>query len=164
MAEKKITKKDVYLFLKQNKSATISTVSVENTPEAATMYYGVDKGFNFYVVIWDKSRKYANFKRNPKVALVISDEYMLRTVQAEGEAEELKSVKINSSALKTLMEVLSPTVWQTIAHIWDPIPPILKMKNGAIAIFKIKITWLRWGDFSLPVKKGRVNFMQLIIP
>ena len=55
MENHKITKKDIYLFLKQNKSAVISTVNLENMPEGAEIYYGIDKDFNFYFVTGDKA-------------------------------------------------------------------------------------------------------------
>ena len=161
---KKITKKEIFLFLKQNKSATVSTVSFENTPEASTMYYGVDEHLTLYIAVGDKTRKYANLKRNPAIALVMTDEYMQQTVQAEGKAEEMHSVRNSSKAIKTLTEVLSPNIWQTIAHIWDPIPPIVKMNNGKIVIFKIKPTWMRWADFQVPVDKAGREFFQLLIP
>jgi uncharacterized pyridoxamine 5'-phosphate oxidase family protein len=164
MEGKKITKRDIYLFLKQNKSAVISTVNLENMPEGALIYYGVDKDFNFYFVTGDKTRKYANIKRNPKAALTISDEYMLTTIQIEGSVEEVHSVKKNSNSVKLLTEVLSPTIRETIAHIWDPIPPILKMENGKIVIFKIKPYWLRYANFSESDEKAKGNYFKLIIP
>ena len=164
MSCKRVTKKDIYLFLKQNKHAVISTISADNTPESALMYYGVDKDLNFYVVAGDKSRKYPNMKRNPEVSLVISDEYMQKTVQAQGRTEELKKVKRNSKAIKLLTEALSPTVWQTIAHLWDPVPPIMKMHNGEIAIFKITPAWLRCADFSAPAGESNDEYFKLLIP
>ena len=164
MAESKISKKDVYLFLKQNKSALISTINLENAPEGATIYYGVDKNFNFYFITSDKTRKYANLKRNPKAALTISDDYRLTTVQLEGVVEEVHSVKINSNSIKLLTEALTPTIRQTIAHIWDPIPPIMKMENGRIVIFKLKPYWLRWANFNEPVDKVQGHYFKLIIP
>lgn len=164
MVAHKIAKKDIYLFLKQNKSAVISTVNLENMPEGAEIYYGVDRDFNFYFVTGDKTRKYANIKRNPKAALTITDEYMLTTVQIEGAVEEVTSVKKNSKSVKLLTEALTPTVRQTIAHIWDPIPPILKMENGKIVIFKIKPYWLRYANFNEPVDKVNNTYFKLIIP
>ena len=164
MENHKITKKDIYLFLKQNKSAVISTVNLENMPEGAEIYYGIDKDFNFYFVTGDKTRKYANLKRNPKAALTITDEYMLTTVQLEGTVEEVKSVKKNSKSVQLLTEALSPTISQPIAHIWDPIPPILKMENGRIIIYKIKPYWLRYANFNEPADKTTGAYFKLIIP
>jgi uncharacterized pyridoxamine 5'-phosphate oxidase family protein len=164
MDDHKISKQDIYLFLRQNKSAVISTVNLENMPEGATIYYGVDKDFNFYFVTGDKTRKYANLKRNPKAALAITDDYMLTTVQLEGLVEEIHSVKKNSNSVKLLTEALTPTIRQTIAHIWDPVPPILKMENGRIAIFKIKPYWLRYANFSESAEKAKGNYFKLIIP
>jgi len=164
MGPEKLLKKDVFLFLKQNKTAVISTVAAEGNAEAATIYYGVDNDFNFYFVTGEKTRKYANLKRNPRVSLVITDEYQLKTLQTEGEIKELYSVKKNSKSVKLLTEALSPTIMQTIAYIWDPIPPIMKMNVGSISIFRLKPKWMRWADFSGPVKKTKGHYFKLIIP
>lgn len=164
MSCKRITKKDVYQFLKQNKHAVISTISIDNTPESSLIYYGVDRDLNFYIVIGDKSRKYPNMLRNSKVALVISDEYILKTVQVEGNAEELKKVKKNSKAITTLTKALSRNIWQTIAHIWEPIPPVIKMHSGIISIFKITPTWLRCADFSGPDGRSDEDYFKVLIP
>jgi len=164
MGPEKLLKKDVFLFLKQNKTAVISTVSADNTAESAMIYYGVDNDFNFYFVTGEKTRKYANLMRNSRASLVIADEYQLKTLQIEGETEELYRVKKNSKAVKLLTEALSPTITQTIAYIWDPIPPIMKMNVGSICIFKLKPKWMRWADFSESVEKTKGYYFKLIIP
>jgi len=163
MTSNKILRREILLFLKQNKSAVISTVNLENMPEGGLIYYGVDKNFNFYFAAGDKTRKYANLKRNPKAALTISDEYMLATVQIEGLAEEVCSVKKNPNSVKLLTENLAPTIWETIAHLWDPIPPILKMNNGRIIIFKIKPYWIRFANFN-KTEDNADDYFKLIVP
>ena len=163
MTSNKILKQEILLFLKQNKSGVLSTVNLENMPEGALVYYGVDKSFNFYFITGDKTRKYANLKRSPKAALTISDEYMLKTVQIEGVVEEIHSVKKSSNSMKLLTEAIAPTIRDTIAHIWDPIPPILKMENGKISIFKLQPYWVRFADFNKKVEKHG-DYFSLIMP
>lgn len=60
--------------------------------------------------------------------------------------------------------MLKPTIRQLIAHLWDPLPPALKMKNNHVVIFKLNTTWLRWGDFKNSPKGEKDDFFQLIIP
>ena len=88
---------------------------------------------------------------------------MLKTVQIEGVAEEVHSVKKNSNSVKLLTEAISPTIRDTIAHIWDPIPPILKMENGRISIFKLQPYWIRFADFNKKVEKHG-DYFSLIMP
>lgn len=42
-------------------------------PTASTLYYGIDDGFNFYIVTSPISEHAKNFQKNPKVACVITN-------------------------------------------------------------------------------------------
>ncbi len=160
----KATKKDVLAFLKKTKCAAISTVTKSGKPEVSEVYFGVDDKFNIYVPTGSLSRKYKNLKNSKNVAFVVGNPDKQITIQIEGKASEMERVKKNSKALKALMAVLTPTIWETMAHLWDPIPPVLKMRDGDLVILKIEPTWIRWADFSLPVEKAKGEYFQQILP
>ncbi len=153
----KITKKQVLEFLMRHKHAGISTVTPNGKPEAATIYYGIDKHFNFYFPTGTLSRKFKNLQKNPHVALAITDVKKLTTVQMEGVAEVIHFIPKDHQGIKELTKALLPSLRETLESLWDPIPPVVKMKNGKLAILKVKIKWMRWADFSLSPKvtKGK---------
>ena len=139
MEEKEKQKQDALLFLKENTLAVISTVSIENTPESATIYYVVDDNFNFYFMSETNSRKVNNFRANPHVALVIGTENAPVTAQVEGEVKEID----NGEDFMLRYEQL-----QEISHKgqYTPLLEGLKDRPGGM-LFKLTPTWLRWTDF-----------------
>lgn len=156
----KITKKEVLKFLKEHRHVTISTVTENGLPEAATVYYGVDDQLNVYIPTGVLSRKFKNIKKNPHVALVVTNTEKLTTLQMEGVASVELTTKKNHHVIPLLSEALSPGIWSSIKHIFDPIPPVIKMKNGLLVILKVKINWARWADFRLPVSETKGQYYQ----
>jgi uncharacterized pyridoxamine 5'-phosphate oxidase family protein len=160
----KVTKKKVLEFLMQHKHAGLSTVTLDGKPEAATIYYGIDKHFNFYFPTGTLSRKFKNLQKNPHVALAVTDVKKLITVQMEGVAEVVRSIPKDHHGIIELTKALSPSLRETLENLWDPIPPVIKMKNGKLAILKVKIRWVRWADFSLSAKETKgVYFVEVKI-
>ncbi len=159
---KRELKKDVIAFLKDVKLGALSTVSAEGKPQISSVYFGVDGQFNIYIVTGTQSRKYINLQHNSEVAMVMTDSKKIQTVQLEGNISPLKTVKKDSKAVDVLAEALSPSTWETLTHIWDPIPPVLKMQNGDLVILKITPSWIRWADFSRSVDETNGDFFELI--
>jgi uncharacterized pyridoxamine 5'-phosphate oxidase family protein len=158
----KITKKKVLEFLMRNKHAGLSTVTPDGKPEAATIYYGIDKHFNLYFPTGTLSRKFKNLQKNPQVALAVTDAEKLITVQMEGVAEVIHSISKDHQGIKELTKVLSPSLREILENLWDPIPPVIKMKNGKLAILKVKIKWVRWANFSLSVKETKGAYFNVV--
>jgi general stress protein 26 len=148
----KITKKQVLEFLMQHKHAGLSTVTPKGLPEAATVYYGIDKHFNFYFPTGTLSRKFKNLQKNPHVALSITDIDQLTTVQIEGVAKVVHLSKKSGDIIQKLSKSMEPSLFETLSRLWDPVPPVIKMKNGDLAILQVEIKWARWADFSFPPK------------
>lgn len=163
MSDKKLKAK-IYEFLKRNKHAVLSTMSFDNKPESSSIYFGVDHDLNFYFFVGDSTRKHVNLKERHFASIVITDEYTEQTVQAEGIASEVTDIKKESVAIKAISEAITPSVWGIVSHIFDPIPPILKMNNGMISFYKLKTEWLRWADFKNPVDKDSHEYFELAIP
>lgn len=159
---KQAIKKQVIAFLKDIKLSALSTVSADGKPQISSVYFGVDDHFNIYVATGTQSRKYINLQHNKEVAMVMTDSKKIQTVQLEGTISVLKSVKKDSKAIEILSKALASNVWESLTHIWDPIPPVLKMQNGDLVILKITPSWIRWADFSRPTKEIKGDFFELI--
>jgi uncharacterized pyridoxamine 5'-phosphate oxidase family protein len=158
----KITKSDVLAFLKKHKTASIATVTLGGKPECATLYYGIDDHFNFYFPTGTLSRKFKNIQKNPNVSLAVTDVDRLTTVQMEGTAQAVFSSKKDRQIIRTLSKPLSPTISEILNSLWDPVPPVIKMKNGLLAILQVKIKWIRYADFSLPPKETGGQYYQTV--
>lgn len=160
----KVTKKEVLAFLQKHKHCSIATVTPDGKPEAATIYYGIDKHFNFYFPTGTLSRKFKNLRKNPHVALVVSDTDKLITVQMEGVAQVIQMAKKDGVVLRTLIKSMTPSLRETLKDPWDPVPPVIKMKNGSLALLQVKLQWVRWADYSLSIKETKgVFFVRLKI-
>lgn len=162
MALKK-SKKEILAFLKKTKCASLATVDQNGWPECSEVYFGVDNNFNIYIATGSLSRKYKNLLTNQQAAFVAGDPKKQITIQLEGKITELQRLKRGSKALKALTEAFTPSLKEIFSEMWDPIPPVLKMQNGDLVILKIKPTWIRWADFSLPDKKIKGNYFKEII-
>jgi uncharacterized pyridoxamine 5'-phosphate oxidase family protein len=154
----KITKRQVLDFLSQHKHAGLSTVTPKGLPETAMVYYGIDEHFNLYFPTGTLSRKFKNIQKNPHVALAVTDTKKLTTVQMEGVAKVVYYTKKSPDVLHTLAKALAPSLRETLKSLWDPVPPVIKMKNGGLAILQVEIKWVRWADFSLPVKATKGHY------
>lgn len=127
------TKKLAYDFIKEHHLAVISTVNTQSLPEAAIIAFSIKQDFEIYIATFDSSRKVANIKRNPRVALVIGWEHG-KTVQLEGEAKQVED-----------SEEIKEIEWGAL----EKMPTIVKyIKPERAVFFKIIPKWLRYSDFS----------------
>ena len=128
-----MTKEQIFDFIKQHHIAVISTVNSSALPEASVVGFGIDQNFEIYVATYDSSRKFANIKKNPRVAMVIGWEHG-KTVQIEGEAEHITdSEKINEISMGVL----------------EKMPTIAKyVKPERVVFLKITPKWLKYSDIS----------------
>lgn len=83
-------------LLESQTNLVISTMG-DDTPEAALVAYASAHDLSLVFATYSSSRKYINIQKNPKVAVVFSDN-ALKSVQYEGktevlEGEELKKYK-----------------------------------------------------------------------
>lgn len=81
---------DFYRFMNAKPLAVLSTLHADGTPQAAVIGFGQTKELEIVFGTDNSSRKYANLKHDPHVALVIGWDNG-ETVQYEGVARELSS-------------------------------------------------------------------------
>jgi len=127
----------VYQFISQQKLAVVSTISPDNNPEAALVGIAVTENFDIIFDTVKTSRKYANLRQNPKVAVVIGWDSET-TVQYEGEAQVLEN-DADSQKLREVYYNAYPDgrerteTWPNLVHI------------------RITPKWLRYSNFNDPV-------------
>jgi general stress protein 26 len=137
---------DVYWFLLSNRAASLATVSPQAVPHAATIYFIVDEKFNFYFSTHAQGRKFENLATNPKVAMTISNEKTVSTVQLTGMASRVEDYLEEQQILFELLRsrYKEDPNWQ---------PPPLKMfergETNQIAIIKVVPYELSYGNFEL---------------
>ena len=132
-------KEDALNFLTAHTVATLATISPAHKPHAATIYAHVEPDFCFYFIVKTKTSKYENMQQEPHVAIVVTDESAVTTVQAEGRVEFItnqeKITRIRESIAKLAQK---NTPWP---------PPVDQMKEGEYVVCKITPFWLRYANF-----------------
>lgn len=136
-------KKIAYTFLKQQFIAVISTISPEITPESANVMYVMDDDWTIYIFTHRDSRKVANIKVNPKVALVVGTTLVAHTAQIEGTAQVIEEEQPEAQEItRKFQENKSVGL--------DPIFGPFKDNH---LILKIHIDWFRWLYFEQMTNK-----------
>lgn len=144
MSSDRTGKLKAFEFLCDNRLAVLSTVSLENKPESALVYYVVD-GKTVYFISSRISRKLRNLLTNDRISLVVFKEFPPLEIQVEGTAETINDSKLKSYIAKLYLEKANKNP-QTIN--W---PPVLKLPNlDGFAFSKILIDWFKFSDFSNP--------------
>jgi general stress protein 26 len=83
----KAGKLELYRFLTASRYGVLSTVADNGAPEAALVGFAATPDLELIFETIDTTRKYANIRRNPRVAAVIGWEGE-KTLQYEGIADE----------------------------------------------------------------------------
>jgi nitroimidazol reductase NimA-like FMN-containing flavoprotein (pyridoxamine 5'-phosphate oxidase superfamily) len=80
------TREDLLIFLKAHKHLSIATLKEDGAPSVAYVAYSHTDNLEIIIGTSIHSRKAENILRDPRVALEITDEAQLLTVQIEGTA------------------------------------------------------------------------------
>jgi general stress protein 26 len=130
------TRKKVLQVMRRNKLAVISTVKPERTPEAALIAFAEDEQLRIYFQTGARTRKAANLKTNPAVALVIgiSPEEWL-TVQYEGTARQVTGADELKAVKQRFIDKDSPTKGE---YLTDP----------SAIFFQVTPTWIGCSDYT----------------
>lgn len=122
----------------------ISTVSPDNKPESASMYYICDSALNVYFVTRSESRKYKNLLQNQHASFVITSEHPPKTIQLEGTVKEVTDAAEQLNYFEKLVRKATEGT---------AIPPVSQVPNGEMKFMKITTTWARFGNFEV-MKEG----------
>jgi general stress protein 26 len=133
-----MTKEFLFEFIKQNKFAVVSTISVNRMPQSACVGIAVTPDLKLLFDTTMDSRKYENLKHTPLVSFVIGWENAI-TVQYEGIAVHIPKDSIDEK-FNTYFEVFP-----------DGLDRNKNWKN--ITYFMVEPTWIRYSDFNEVVPK-----------
>lgn len=127
-----------FLGLEKSRLGVVSTVSKENKPESALVYFAFDENLNIYFATKDNSRKYKNILQNKNVSFVMATVNPPQTLQLEGTA----SVHNDTGDQKHLFQELVG-----LASVKHFSAPITQQSTGGLQFIKISPTWVRFGNF-----------------
>lgn len=128
-------------FLCDNRFGVLSTVSLQNKPEAAMVYYVVEEK-NIYFVTTSISRKVRNISTNERAALAVFSEIPPLEIQIEGRAEVVSDLQLKKHIAGLYLEKSNKNP-DTIN--W---PPVLKLPNlDGFAFIKMSVDWFKFSDF-----------------
>lgn len=138
----KIGKLKAFEFLCKNKIGILSTVSGNNTPDSALIYYLV-LGKDIYLISRANTAKIQNILQNAKVSLVVFTETPPLELQIQGSAHVItepgQKSQISSLYLETTNKNGGVENW----------PPVMKLLNaGNFEFIKISIEKFKFSDFS----------------
>jgi general stress protein 26 len=130
-----MTKSDLFEFLRLHRHAVLASVSLHGTPQAALVSFVANRHLQLLFDSFDSTRKVANLRHSPRVALVIGGQVPgdERTVQYEGTvdvpaAAELEEFKRNYFA--------------------EHPDGLRRSQLPGIAYFRVTPTWIRYTDLN----------------
>jgi general stress protein 26 len=125
-----MTRAEFYAFLRKHRLAVISTIGA-TSPQAAVIGIAVTETLDIIFDTLSTSRKYANLRADPRVALAIGWDAE-RTVQVEGVADLPLGADLDACK-------------QSYFAAWPDGPEREKWPD--IAYVRVRPRWLRYSDF-----------------
>jgi general stress protein 26 len=127
-------------FLQTKKTGVLSTLSNDNTPRARLVYYSHDDDFNIYFLTLANTRKADDLRHSKKAAFTISDEAVPRTLQIEGDAEDITNSPTEDTVIETLFHNLQMNA--------EYYAPLARFDRGDVRFFRLTPRFVRWGNFT----------------
>lgn len=124
---------ELLAFLERHPLAVEASVADDGAPQAAVIGVAVSPELELVFDTLATSRKCANLRRDPRIALVIGwDLSEACTVQLEGRVDEPRGADL--ARLQALYFARFPD-------------GIARRDWPAITYFRVRPTWMRWSDF-----------------
>ena len=124
-----MTRSELYEFLRKNRLAVVSTVNPAS-PQAAVVGIAVTETLDVIFDTLSTSRKFANLRADPRIALVVWDSAV--TVQYEGVADLPAGADLDACK-------------RFYFEAWPDGPE--REKSPDIAYVRIRPRWIRYSDF-----------------
>lgn len=126
-------------FLTSQSIAALATIDSDGSPSVATIYYTVAKPPNILFITKSETAKLINIRSHPIVALAITDEDKVTTLQLKGRAKEVTDPKTIGKAFDDITSKSAhPQYWP---------PPIVKMKRGDFVVVSITPFTMKLSDY-----------------
>jgi general stress protein 26 len=131
-----VSKAALLEFLRLHRYAVEASQTAEGPPEAALVGFLVNHRLELFFDSFDSTRKVANLRRDPRIALVIGG-YTIgdeRTVQYEG-----------------VVDVPTGAELQQLKRDYFAIQPdgLRRSKLPGITYFRVRPSWIRYSDFNV---------------
>lgn len=132
-------------FLRAHTVGHLATLTADKKPHISTVYFYANSMVEIFLVTLEETEKYENIVKNSNVALAVSDEVSLKTVQIQGHVNEILEPSVKMAVLEKLavLQARNKSGWP---------PPIIKLDKGRLKVIKIVPSWIRFSDFKDPEK------------
>jgi uncharacterized pyridoxamine 5'-phosphate oxidase family protein len=124
-----VTRRELYQFLRKNRFAVVSTINPAS-PQAAVVGVAVTEALDLIFDTLSTSRKYANLRTDPRVALTVWDG--AQTMQYEGVADLPDGADLDACK-------------RVYFEAWPDGPEREKWPD--IAYVRVRPRWIRFSDF-----------------
>jgi hypothetical protein len=124
-----VTRRELYQFLRKNRFAVVSTINPAS-PQAAVVGVAVTEALDLIFDTLSTSRKYANLRTDPRVALTVWEG--AQTVQYEGVADLPDGADLDACK-------------RVYFEAWPDGPEREKWPD--IAYVRVRPRWIRFSDF-----------------
>lgn len=131
----------IFGFLTEQRTAVLSTVTPDNKPHGAVVYYTITPDFVVHILTKHGTQKYRNMIHNPSVMLTVFSARSQTTAQIEGRAAEIT----NTEHINHLATALFGKT-----HSEPGLPPIMKLQAGTFTSFQIVPAQIRIARYARP--------------
>lgn len=138
-----VHKEHILDFLRQEKTGVLSTVRANGFPDAALIYYFLDKNNNILFLSRSTSRKMLNIDHQEQVVLTVPRVVVKEVAQVVGIAKVLPST--SPEVAKSLLQLEEMIRNEAEA---EAVLPLLKHGDGSVMVVKISPVELRWRRYS----------------
>jgi pyridoxine/pyridoxamine 5'-phosphate oxidase len=131
-----VTRAELVAFLRTHRVAVVSTVAPSSAPESALVGFAVSDELELVFDTLSTTRKVANLRANPRVAIVIGGwgEHEI-TAQLEGLADEHVDDTLRDVYYAAYPDGRERAAWKDLIYV------------------RVRITWARYSDF----ETGRIE-------
>jgi general stress protein 26 len=145
----------MHAFLEKIPVGVLSSVSPDNTPHGAVVYFSVSKEFVISILTKRQTKKYDNLKHNNHVMLTVYEPLSQTTLQVTGLAEEvIDAVEINNIAETNLAASLKTSE--------SGIPAIMKLDAGEYVAFAIRPVEIRMASYIKPDSGAASELFEIV--
>jgi general stress protein 26 len=128
-----MTRAELFDFIRRHRLAVVATTTAEGAPQAAVVGIAVTGELEIVFDTLGTSRKAANLRRTPQIALVVGwDE---ETVQCEGVADEPTGAEFERVKREYIAQFPDGVARQS----WP-----------GLTYFRVRLNWARYSDFRKP--------------
>lgn len=133
----------IFDFLQTQGVGVLSTVTPNNDPHGAVIYFTIDPDFTIHLLTKRGTQKYDNIIHNNHVMLTVFDVHTQATVQVIGIAAEQEE-----AGWADMNKVMDSIFAMNHQKGGGRLPPIVKLQAGAFTTFTIKPIQIRMAMYA----------------